>query len=41
MQTAAPDRDHPQAPTDLPDPVGDDTGLHDVLALWRDLGGSD
>lgn len=37
MQTTAPDRDG--RPAD-PAPT-DDTGLHDLADLWRDLGGSD
>ena len=37
MQTTAPDRD--DRPADVSRP--DDTGLHDLAELWRDLGGSD
>jgi hypothetical protein len=37
MQPTAPDRD--ARPTDAA--PQDDTGLHDLAELWRDLGGSD
>jgi hypothetical protein len=41
MPTAAPDRDDRQVDTVHTDPPADDTGLHDIFELWRDLGGSD
>lgn len=41
MQTTAADRDDLQTPADHPEPAADDTGIHDLLDLWRDLGGSD
>lgn len=37
MLPTAPDRDARPADATLPD----DTGLHDLAELWRDLGGSD
>jgi hypothetical protein len=39
MQTTAPDRDDHQG--DNPRPTAEDTGLHDLGDLWRDIGGSD
>ena len=41
MPTAAPDRDDRQPDPVHTDPPADDTGLHDIFELWRDLGGSD
>jgi hypothetical protein len=41
METTTPERDDRPTEATRPNPPADDSQLHEVLDLWRDLGGSD